>query len=78
MGIKTRFVLFAVLSLALTRPQVSAQTDASSQQDSSVVVIDASAPAHPFPGNDTAKDVFVRMTREFCRPPRSGTATTTC
>ena len=48
MGIKTRFALLGVLSLALTGPRLTAQTSTGSQ-DSQIVVIDASAPAHPFP-----------------------------
>jgi xylan 1,4-beta-xylosidase len=48
MGIKTRSVLLALLFLAPTRLLISAQT-ASGSQDSGVVVVDASAPAHPFP-----------------------------
>jgi xylan 1,4-beta-xylosidase len=48
MGIKTRFVLLALLSLALLRPLAPAQV-ANTLQDHGEVVIDASAPAHPFP-----------------------------
>ena len=48
MGIKTRFVLLAVLSLAVLRPLAPAQV-ANTSQDHGEVVIDASAPAHPFP-----------------------------
>jgi xylan 1,4-beta-xylosidase len=47
MGIKTRFGLLAVLSLAVLRPRAPAQV-ANASQDSETVVIDASAPAHPF------------------------------
>src|ERR1035441_3081164 len=48
MGAKTRFVFFIVLSLALTMPRVSAQPP-NSPQDSQVIVVDATAPTHPFP-----------------------------
>jgi len=48
MGIKTRFVLLALLSLAVLRPLAPAQV-ANTSQDHGEVVIDASAPAHPFP-----------------------------
>lgn len=48
MGIKTRFVLLALLSLAVLRPLAAVQV-ANTSQDHGEVVIDASAPAHAFP-----------------------------
>jgi xylan 1,4-beta-xylosidase len=48
MGIKTRFVLFVVLSITLIWPRTQAQSSIVAE-DSRAVVIDASAPAHPFP-----------------------------
>ncbi len=48
MGAKTRVVFFAMLSVVLTTPRIPAQT-ANGAQDSRVVVIDATAPAHPLP-----------------------------
>ena len=46
MGIKTRFGILAVLSLAVIQPQAQV---ANTSRDSGAVVIDASAPARPFP-----------------------------
>jgi xylan 1,4-beta-xylosidase len=48
MGIKTRFVLFVVLSITLIWSRTQAQSSIVAE-DSRAVVIDASAPAHPFP-----------------------------
>jgi xylan 1,4-beta-xylosidase len=48
MGIKTRFILLAILSVTLIRFRVPAQV-LSGAEDPYAVVIDASAPAHPFP-----------------------------
>jgi xylan 1,4-beta-xylosidase len=48
MGITKRLILLAVFSVALVRPRAPAQ-EANGAQDSRVVVIDASAPGHPFP-----------------------------
>jgi xylan 1,4-beta-xylosidase len=48
MGIKTHFVLFVVLSITLIWSRTQAQSSIVAE-DSRAVVIDASAPAHPFP-----------------------------
>jgi xylan 1,4-beta-xylosidase len=48
MGITKRSIFLAVLSVALIGPRAAGQV-ASGSQDSGVVVVDASAPAHPFP-----------------------------
>jgi xylan 1,4-beta-xylosidase len=48
MGIKTRFALFVVLSITLIWSRTQAQSSIVAE-DSRAVVIDASAPAHPFP-----------------------------
>src|ERR1700686_3816042 len=48
MSVKTRFILLAVLSLALIRWQAAAQLS-NGAADSGVILVDASGPTHPFP-----------------------------